>query len=484
MNPCGSNFPAIQHYFNHQPMDQGVIAIFKAYYLCCMFRQLIDQTDSKDRESMMDYWKKAYHHASHNDLSWKKVTKQYLKAVWRKIYPELCVNVKPEQTIIEEIEFPEKARNKDSYQEPLVCPDMSPSPQVPSTADRVKPADVKIVAALGDSLTAAIGANATNVLEIPNEYRQLSWSIGGYGNFSDIVTLPNIFKLFNPDITGFAKRSTVSYRPTPLEDAQLNMAVTGANTFLLPEHTRRLIDTLKTFPGINMEEDWKVITIFIGSNDLCDYCKNKSLFSADSFIHNLTVSLDMLQEELPRSIVNVVQLFQMEKLRDVNDKSLGCILQKVFCSCVVQPKANSSELLEVLDQNRQFQEKLKHLLLISGRYDRKKDFAAVLQPFLIDVEPATDQDGQIDYSFFTPDCFHLTVKGHEQLARGLWNNMFQPQEEKLHLTSFSEPVQLICPSEDYPYIYTKKPAAHSGVSSLHNGSLLMKILLLSILYIS
>jgi len=26
-------------------------------------------------------------------------------------------------------------------------------------------------------------------------------------------------------------------------------------------------------------------------------------------------------------------------------------------------------------------------------------------------------------SFFTPDCFHFTMKGHEELAKGLWNNM-------------------------------------------------------------
>lgn len=35
----------------------------------------------------------------------------------------------------------------------------------------------------------------------------------------------------------------------------------------------------------------------------------------------------------------------------------------------------------------------------------------------------TGQNGKIDMSFFTPDCFHFTMKGHEELAKGLWNNM-------------------------------------------------------------
>ncbi|CAN2391640.1 Phospholipase B1, partial [Pristimantis euphronides] len=343
-------------------------------------------------------------------------------------------------------QFPEKSAWSNEGKG-FECPVVSPSPEPPTTADRVRPGDVKIVAALGDSLTAAIGANATTVLQIPNEYRQLSWSIGGYGNLSDIITLPNILKIFNPHIVGFGKRSTLSYKPAALEDSGLNLAVTGANSFMFPEQARHLIDVLKTLPGISFQDDWKLITIFIGSNDLCDYCKNKTLFSADSFINYMTESLDMLQEELPRTIVNVVQLFHLDRLRQVNDQSLGCILQRIFCSCVVQPEENSPELLEIVEVNRQFQEGLEQLIQTSGRYDKKKDFAVVLQPFLKDIEPAMDQDGRIDYSYFTPDCFHLTIKGHEHMAKGLWNNMFQPEGNKSHLKTFSEELKLLCPSE-------------------------------------
>ncbi|XP_075049587.1 phospholipase B1, membrane-associated-like isoform X2 [Mixophyes fleayi] len=339
-------------------------------------------------------------------------------------------------------QFPEKSRGRSSPSRDLVCPNMSPSAETPSTADRVRPADVRVVAGLGDSVTAAIGANATNILELPTEYRQFSWSIGGYGNLSDVITLPNIFKIFNPNLVGFAKRSTVSYRPASLEDAGLNLAITGANTFLLPTQVRLLIDTLKSLPGVNFEDDWKVVTIFIGSNDVCDYCKNKTLFSPDSFIHNVTVSLDLLKKELPRSIINVVQLLDVGRLRQVNDKSFGCILQRFFCSCVVKPKENSSELLEVLHQNKQF------------------------------------QNGHIDYSFFTPDCFHLTIKGHEQMATGLWNNMLQPEGEKYQLKTFSEEVKLLCPSEDHPYIYTKTPESTSAASCVLRGSRLVHTLFL------
>lgn len=35
----------------------------------------------------------------------------------------------------------------------------------------------------------------------------------------------------------------------------------------------------------------------------------------------------------------------------------------------------------------------------------------------------SEQNGKIDMTFFTHDCFHFTIKGHEELAKGVWNNM-------------------------------------------------------------
>ncbi|KAG9336577.1 hypothetical protein JZ751_002924 [Albula glossodonta] len=101
-----------------------------------------------------------------------------------------------------------------------------------------------------------------------------------------------------------------------------------------------------------------------------------------------------------------------------------------FCSCLTRPDDGSPELTEVVELNFEF------------------------------------QSGTLDTSFFTPDCFHFTVKGHEELAKGLWNNMFQPEGEKFMLETFSEPIKLICPSEEHPYIYTRpKPAGPPSTTS-------------------
>nr|XP_015206486.1 PREDICTED: phospholipase B1, membrane-associated-like [Lepisosteus oculatus] len=349
-------------------------------------------------------------------------------------------------------EFPEKIRPQ-NYKHPLFrCPDMSPSSSVPTSVQRVKPADIKVIAALGDSLTTAIGANASSILGIPNEYRQVSWSIGGYGTYQDVITLANIVKLFNPNVIAPALKRTVNGKPATLKETGFNLAVTGHNTYEFTQQTRHLIDTLKNYPGLSFEEDWKLLTILIGNNDICDYCKNKTLYSADSFIHNLTVALDMLYNEIPRMIVNLVEVLDMEGLREVNDGSIGCLLQRSFCSCLVRPDTGSPELEELIELNHEFQRRMEQLIG-SGRYN-KDDFSVVLQPYLKKAKPPKDESGKVDYSFFAPDCFHFSIKGHEELAKGLWNNMFQPDGEKFEIENFSEPIELICPPEDHPYIYT------------------------------
>ncbi|XP_058235371.1 phospholipase B1, membrane-associated isoform X2 [Hemibagrus wyckioides] len=373
---------------------------------------------------------------------------------------------------------PEKSRPVSFKHPPFLCPDMMPSSSTPTSVEVVKAADIKVIAALGDSLTVrvttgsetAIGANATTVLGIPIEYRPVSWSIGGYGTFQNVITLANILRLFNPDLVGPSRSRTVHGTRAPLTDTGLNLAVTGHNTFNLPGQTRHLIDTMKMFEDVNFDEDWKLLTILIGMNDICDYCKDKSLFSVENFIHYMTTSLEMLMNEVPRMIVNVVQILPMEALREVQKPTPGCLLQRSFCSCLVKPASDSTELKELIEVNLQFQNALEQLLHTDRFF--KRDFAVVLQPFLKHADPPRLPNGKIDMSFFTPDCFHFTIKGHEELAKGLWNNMFQPEGEKFMVESFSTPIQLMCPPVDHPYIFTKPSAARSSAGARFSALLL------------
>ncbi|XP_076613038.1 phospholipase B1, membrane-associated-like [Chaetodon auriga] len=177
----------------------------------------------------------------------------------------------------------------------------------------------------------------------------------------------------------------------------------------------------------------------------------------------------MLMNEVPRMIVNVVQILPMQTLREVQKPTPGCLLQRSFCSCLIEPVAKSPELQELVEVNLEFQKRLEELLY-SDRFFRD-NFAVVLQPFLKHADPPRLPNGKIDMTFFTHDCFHFTIKGHEELAKGLWNNMFQPEEGKMIVSSFSDPIGLICPPMDHPYIFTRPTAVKSGQPHLQSDAL-------------
>jgi hypothetical protein len=72
-----------------QPMDQGVIASFKAYYLRRTFERLIQAVNKEDGPTIKEFWK------SFNVLDavkiikeWNAVTESNLKGVWKNFCPE------------------------------------------------------------------------------------------------------------------------------------------------------------------------------------------------------------------------------------------------------------------------------------------------------------------------------------------------------------------------------------------------------------
>lgn len=81
--------------------------------------------------------------------------------------------------------------------------DVSGDFQEATSVHRLRPQDVRVMAALGDSITAALGSKATTPIGLLTEWRGSSWSIGGDDSLEELVTLPNIMKKFNPNVYGF-----------------------------------------------------------------------------------------------------------------------------------------------------------------------------------------------------------------------------------------------------------------------------------------
>uniref|UniRef100_A0A3Q1G161 Uncharacterized protein n=1 Tax=Acanthochromis polyacanthus TaxID=80966 RepID=A0A3Q1G161_9TELE len=94
---------------------------------------------------------------------------------------------------------------------------------------------------------------------------------------------------------------------------------------------------------------------------------------------------------------------------------------------------------------KKFNPTIKGILVYSGRYDGREDFAAVVQPFFRNtIVP----DGYPDDSYFSEDCFHFSERGQAEMAINLWNNMLEPVGEKQSYNVFTNARDRIkCPTE-------------------------------------
>ncbi|XP_034169381.2 phospholipase B1, membrane-associated isoform X1 [Pangasianodon hypophthalmus] len=343
------------------------------------------------------------------------------------------------------------------------CEDLSPSNTIPTSVHGVRPADIQVVGAVGDSLTAGNGIASTYLVGVLIQYRGLSWSIGGDNNLSTVTTLPNILREFNPELTGFS----VETGKQNSKQAFLNQAVAGAKSSDLLRQAELLVNRMKTDDRINFYSDWKVITMFIGGNDFCDSCHNPPHYSPENFVKRIQVALDFLHSEVPRAIVNLVEPLHITPLRAMHqDSTLGCPtwLVRILCSCVVSPEDGSEALQDLEDLNRAYQRVLRDLVE-SGRYDTHSNFTVVLQPFLRDIAVPM-LDGHPDRSFFSPDCFHLSQKAHTLMARALWNSMLEELGNKTCKQDFSQVLQAKCPSKTLPFLHTFENSNYTYKSPL------------------
>ncbi|XP_072188552.1 phospholipase B1, membrane-associated [Excalfactoria chinensis] len=359
-------------------------------------------------------------------------------------------------SLSEEISNTKEVLQERSYGTNVPCFNHGPSDTVPDSVHKLRPADIRVIAALGDSITAGNGAasNPHDVLDVLTQYRGISWSVGGNENISTVTTLANILREFNPSLIGY---STGTGTQTT-QNAALNQAVAGAHAEDVPAQVRRLVDRMINDSRINMQSDWKLITLFIGGNDLCQFCKDSIRHSPENYTYNIQLALDMLHKEVPRAFVNLVTILSITSLRELYaEKNVSCprLLMSMICPCVLNYDDNSSEYKQLVYFNRRYQERTRELVE-SGRYDTREDFTVVMQPFLTHISMPKTQEGFPDNSYFAPDCFHFSQKSHSQAARGLWNNMLEPVGKKTDDQQMTNEIVLKCPSEAEPFLRTYK----------------------------
>ncbi|XP_051166172.1 phospholipase B1, membrane-associated-like [Leptopilina boulardi] len=323
---------------------------------------------------------------------------------------------------------------------------------VPISVHKLRPGDIDIYAALGDSLTAGSGALGTKLFHLLIDNRGVSFLGGGEKTWREYLTVANILKEFNPKLFGYSKTDSMTFE----ESAQFNLATLGATSDDLPFMAESLVKLMKNDSRVDMKNHWKFISIMIGANDFCShmcYLENPSLI-IDYHESNLTVALRIIRDNLPRTFIALVPPPHIWTVMDVDNKEPYCqFILEIECPCFFGPMTNNHNQKELFDIMTRFQ-LLEEEIANRSEFQRD-DFTVVYTPFTVNLSLRNVNDDNIPKSHLSVDCFHISQKTNARSANAVWNLLLMPVGEKSAV--WQDPFKRFnCPTPTRPYIYTSR----------------------------
>lgn len=335
------------------------------------------------------------------------------------------------------------------------CTAPAAKPLPSNNVRRLKPGNIKVVMALGDSISAGFAMHAGHALDVFTflEYRGDVFSIGGNnGNY----TFPNFLQTYAPDIVGasignslpldYLKIFNHAIQPFDPRVTHLNAAQSGAVVSDCPAQVSYIEQQLKTTYALQVdyELDWKVMTIFIGANNLCSACRNSSSSNPDNYINELDAVLAQINSTIPRTFVNVMLLFNISQVWNIHQQTDYCKFMWEFvvtteCGCLTDHSTPQDR--ETMDlYTIQYNERITALAEKWNSYNYDGFYVAV-QPFL--------QNQIVDSVNYVSklDCFHPSPIANAAFAIGLWNSMMLPADQKPHAVD-PDNLYFICPDDN------------------------------------
>uniref|UniRef100_A0A914DBC1 Phospholipase B1, membrane-associated-like n=1 Tax=Acrobeloides nanus TaxID=290746 RepID=A0A914DBC1_9BILA len=101
--------------------------------------------------------------------------------------------------------------------------------------------------------------------------------------------------------------------------SHLNLAWPGAHSYDLPDQAVDLVKILEKHVDKNsIQNDWKLLNLFIGTNDLCQYCSNPKKHTKEYFSNNIKKAIQTIKQSIPRVIVNLIVIFHLDLVRQVD----------------------------------------------------------------------------------------------------------------------------------------------------------------------
>uniref|UniRef100_A0A914VW42 Lipase_GDSL domain-containing protein n=1 Tax=Plectus sambesii TaxID=2011161 RepID=A0A914VW42_9BILA len=288
-----------------------------------------------------------------------------------------------------------------------------------TSAYDIYPGDIGIIAALGDSCSTGYGLWDS----LPHEYRGATFSHGGDATLDDLITMPNILKEFNSNLTGASHGMGTS---SELPAYQLNIAKTGAKTADLPAQAEELVNRLLHSQANDFKEQWVMVVITIGSEEMCTTCQTPN-------IDDIKSTLDFLRENIPKAFVVIVgPVNYWSHFLKMTSNLRG------RCPCF---KKLTEAQIESLNK-----EWRKVCADLEQEYNTESSTFGVVAVPVISMPSDTSTDLLLSKSV------HLSLKGHKYATKFLWNRLMTGRSYNVSSSPYKD--ALLCPYLDCPYFRT------------------------------
>merc|ERR1711871_214263 len=361
------------------------------------------------------------------------------------------------------------------------CTDFS-VPPLATNITKLHPGHVRYVMAMGDSITAAFAARA-NLMEA----RDISWSAGA--GKSDQLTFPYLLSQYSSSVKGTSTKAVLprnvthlpygDYHPSSdhLNVAESQGAVKRGSLVQQWGYIQQQISNEKEYPNFN--DSWKVLTIWMTANDVCGAgheCQHAiSAQQLEQWVATTDETIANVSATMSKVYVNLVSTLNLGEIHRIQQSAPWCrILHKHIlneCGCI--DKGDPQQLAQLNANVHTMNAELHKLaakwnarLHETTAAAQRWDMAVTVQGFMEGV------GSQLDISFLNRlDCFHPSLRGHQDLAIGLWNNMLCTGKDRdTHCgRPFSVNMQAVCPTVDSVFYVGPDVVPKNTTASLHGS---------------
>ncbi|CAL2044729.1 unnamed protein product [Caenorhabditis brenneri] len=293
---------------------------------------------------------------------------------------------------------------------------IDPQEQYPDDVNKVKPHHIRVIGAMGDSLT--IGSRAGNVItDEKQRYPGNAYFTGMDAEVDGHLTIYNVFRVIAEE-TGH-KLYGGSVGMDYGNNSGLDVAVGGMKSDDILRQAKELVKRMKDIKEIDINQDWKLVSLWIGTNDVGNLGYGSTdPIPPEKYKAYIEEGLSYLKENLPRTIISVIAMFPPQLLQEAasivhTGQRPGDIEQQKKRDALSDAYRNASYAI----QNE-------------GKFN-DKNFTVVVQPFATEYTDAYRDDiGHYNLAFYAVDEFHLSKLGHAIIAKHYWQNLFEPVGEK------------------------------------------------------